>query len=132
MKHETILDISITFSKTCWTCVHDVSESKSIVQRPLWQLFIRISSFLDASCTGGKQAPKFHVNLHENATSLGYLTRLLLLNPEKRKNVIILTSQSVKLLSYLYGNEFEVGNISRISQICPQFAKFCNRNVTLV
>ena len=132
MKHETILDISITFSKTCWTCVHDVSESKSIVQRPLWQLFIRISSFLDASCTGGKQAPTFHVNLHENATSVGYLTRLLLLNPEKRKNVIILTSQSVKLLSYRYGNEFEVGNISRISQICPQFAKFFNRNVTLV
>ena len=128
MKHETILDISITFSKACWTCVHDVSESKSIVQRPLWQLFIRISSFLDASCKGEKQTPTFHVNLHENATIVG----LLLLNPEKMKNVIILTSQSVKLLSYLYGNEFEGRNISRISQICPKFAKFCSRNVTLV
>ena len=84
--------------------------------------------YAPADTKGEKQTPTFHVNLHENATIVG----LLLLNPEKMKNVIILTSQSVKLLSYLYGNEFEERNISRISQICPKFAKFCSRNVTLV
>ena len=50
----------------------------------------------------------------------------------KTKNINISTLQSVKLLNYLYGNEFEGCNISRISQICPKFAKFCTRNVTLV
>ena len=85
MKHETILDISITFSKTCWTCVHDVFGSKAHVESPLWQLFIRISWFLDASYPGEKQTPTFHVNLHENASTVGHLTQLLLLNPEKRK-----------------------------------------------
>ena len=128
MKHETILDISITF-KTCWTCLHDVFGTKAHVQRSLSKCLF---AFLDASYPREKETPTFYVNLHENATSVGYLTQLLLLDPEKRKNVNISTLQSVKLLNYLYGNEFEGCNILRISQICPKFAKFCTRNVTLI
>ena len=87
-------------------------------------------AFLDASYPREKETPTFHVNLHENATSVGYLTQLLLLDPEKRKNVNISTLQSVKLLNYLYGNEFEGCNILRISQICPKFAN--QRNIDLI
>ena len=75
MKHETILDISITFSKTCWTCVHDVFGSKAHVESPLWQLFIRISWFLDASYPGKRQTPTFYVNFYENPASAGFLTQ---------------------------------------------------------
>ena len=131
MKQETIFDISIKFSKTRYTffcpflpfpkvpmknlllsCVHDVPKSKAHVQRPLWQLFIRVSWFLDANYPGKRQTSTqcplyqlficiswfldasylgkiktstFYVNLYENVTSVGYLAQLLLFNPEKQK-----------------------------------------------
>ena len=71
----------------------------------------------------------------------GLLDSITSSQPWKNKNVNISTLQSVKLLNYFYGNEFEGCNISRtsqnlskkrISRICPKNAKFCTRNITSV
>ena len=87
MKHKTILDIGITFSKTCWTCLHDVFGSKT---HSTSSLTIIYSHFFISWCQlpAGKTDTNISCNLHENATSVGYLTQLLLLNPEKRKAYI--------------------------------------------
>ena len=105
--------------------------SQKLVQRPLWQLLLAFFDFL-TPVTGEKIDNNILWKTLWKRYQCGLLDSITSSQPWKTKNANISTLQSVKLLNYFYGNEFEGCNISRISQICPKFAKFCTHNVTLV
>ena len=150
MKHETILDISITFSKTGYTFFCPFLLFPKVPVRNLFKLrtwhFQVKSTWSTSSLTiiyphfliSWRQFPgeKTDTNILCEPLWKRYQCRLLdsitSSQPWKTKNVYISTLRWVKLLNYFYGYEFEGCNISRISQICPKLAKFCTRNITLV
>ena len=128
MKHETILDISITF-KTCWTCLHDVFGTKAHVQRPLWKLFIRISW---RQLPAGKKDTNFPCKPPWKRYQCRILDSITSSGPwktKKRKYLNIAISKIIELplWQWIWRVQY-FANFTNLSEI----RKFCTRNATLI